>query len=327
MCGPILVDERLRDRIAAYAASPHQVSESPFGSKDEIGMLNLLSADTARELLAAADGGRVFDLGVDMFTGMPTWTAGGEPPFQIRMTHTPRGTVVDDPVGVGREQNELVGWSADSISMFTHCGTHIDTLNHYGYGPRIWNGFSADDHLGSLHWTVAGAERHPPIVARGILIDVAGVRGVDVLPDSYGIGEEDLRAALSAHHATVRPGDVVLVRTGRMTLWPDPERYLPREPGITREGAEFLARSGAIIVGADNIAVEQLPSSDPGNWMPVHTYLLAEAGVPIMEVVNLEELAAEECYEFAFIAAGLKLRGATAAPMRPIAMPLERESA
>jgi kynurenine formamidase len=324
MCGPILVDEQLRDRIAAYGANRHGVTESPFGPDDEIGMLNLLSEDTARELLAAADGGRVFDLGVEMFMGMPTWTAGGEPPFQIWMTHTPRGTVVDDPVRVGREQNELVGWSADSVSMFTHCGTHLDTLNHFGYGPRIWNSFSADDHLGSLHWTVAGAERHPPIVARGILIDVARTHGVEVFPDSYGIGDEDLRAALSAQRVSVRPGDVVLVRTGRMSLWPDSKLYLPREPGLTREGSEFLARSGAIVVGADNIAVEQLPSPDPGNWMPVHTYLLAEAGVPMMEVVDLEELAAEECYEFAFVAAGLKLRGATAAPMRPLAMPLDR---
>ena len=327
MCGPILVDERTRDRIAAYRGTRHQVTESPFGPADEIGMLNLIGPDTSRELLAAADGGRIFDLAVDMFVGMPTWIAGGEPPFQIWMTHTPSGTVVDDPVGVGRDQNELVGWSADSISMFTHCGTHLDTLNHYGYGRRIWNGYSADDHLGSLHWTVAGAERHPPIVARGLLIDVARVLDTEVLPDSYGIGEKDLRAALSAHGTSVSPGDVVLIRTGRMSLWPDPNRFLPREPGLTREGAEFLARSGAIVVGADNIALERLPSPDPGNWMPVHTYLLAEAGIPIMEVVDLEELAAEECYEFAFVAAGLKLRGATAAPMRPLAMPLKRESA
>ncbi|MPZ87253.1 MAG: cyclase family protein [Nitriliruptorales bacterium] len=322
MCGPSLVDEVHRERIAAYAASFHQVTQSPFGPDDEIGMLNLLSADTARDLLRAADGGRVFDLGVDLFVGMPTWTAGGEPPFHITMVHTPRGTVVDDPVGVGRAQNELVGWSADAVSMFTHCGTHLDTLNHYGYGTKIWNGFDADEHLGSLHWTVAGADRQPPIIARGVLIDVARAHGLDVLPESYGIGAEDLRAALDAQGMALWPGDVVMLRTGRGSLWPDAEAYLAREPGLDREGAEFLARSGAVVVGADNIALEQLPSADPDNWMPVHTYLFAEAGVPIVEVVNLEELAAEECYEFAFVAACLKIRGATAGPMRPLALPL-----
>lgn len=322
MCGPGLVDEQERGRIAAYGATFRQVTRSPFGEDDEIGMLNLLSPDRARQLMREADGGRVFDLSVDLFMDMPTWTAGGEPSFDIWMVHTPRGTVVDDPVGVGRDQNELVGWSADAISMFTHCGTHLDTLNHYGYGTRIWNDFDADERLGSLHWTVAGADKQPPIIARGVLIDVARAHGVDVLPDSYGIGVADLEEALGRQGVSLEIGDVVLVRTGRMSVWPDADRYLPREPGLTRDAAEYLARSGAVAVGADNIALEQLPSADPENWMPVHTYLFAEAGIPILEVVDLEGPADEECYEFAFVGACLRIRGATAGPMRPLAMPL-----
>jgi kynurenine formamidase len=76
------------------------------------------------------------------------------------------------------------------------------------------------------------------------------------------------------------------------------------------------------MVGADNIALESLPSSDPENWLPVHTYLLAEAGVPIMEVVDLEGISEEELYEFCYIGAALKLRGATAGPIRPLALPI-----
>jgi kynurenine formamidase len=315
------IGEEERRRIAAHSAVTHEVTRSPFGPDDEIGMLNLLSAETARELFQSADGGRIFDLSVDIFVGMPTWTAGGEPPFSMWMVHTPRGTVVDDPVGVGGEQNELVGWSADAVSMFTHCGTHIDTLNHFGYGTEIWNGFDADRHLGSQHWTVAGADKQPPIVARGVLLDVAAAHDVDVLPDSYPVGAEDLRQALDRQGLALRPGDVVLIRTGRGRRWPDAASYLPREPGPNLEGAEFLARRGAIVIGADNIALEHLPSVDPENWLPVHTYLLAEAGVPIMEVVNLEELSAEQCYEFLFIGACLRIRGATAGPIRPLAIP------
>jgi len=325
MCGPNLVSEDDRTRIAAHAAVFHEITRSPFGPDDQIGMLNLLSADAARDILHRADGGRAFDLSVDLFMGMPTWTAGGEPPFSIWMVHTPRGSVVDDPVGVGRAQNELVGWSADAVSMFTHSGTHLDTLNHYGYGTKIWNGFDADDHLGSLHWTVAGADRQPPIIARGVMIDVARHHGVDVLPDSYGISSDDLKGAMDAQGTRIQIGDVVMVRTGRGSLWPDPGGYLPAEPGLTREGAEYLALAGAAVIGADNIALEQLPSTAPDNWMPVHTYLFAEAGIPIMEVVDLEGLAAEECYEFAFIGACMKIRGATAGPMRPLAMPLRRD--
>jgi kynurenine formamidase len=322
VCGPSFADEELKRRIAAFSAVSGQVTASPFGSDDEVGMLNLLSPSLARDQLARADGGRIYDLAVDLFVGMPTWTAGGEPPYQIWMTHSPRGTVVDDPMVVGEAQNELVAWSADSISMFTHCGTHVDTLNHFGYHGKVWNGFSADEHLGSLQWQRGGADRHPPVIARGVMVDVPGALGVDVLPDSYAVGPRIIQDALTRQRVALERGDVVLVRTGRMSYWPDAARFLPREPGLNRAGAAFLAEAGAAMVGADNIAVEQLPSDDPENWMTVHTYLLAEAGIPMLEVVDLEALAAEAVYEFVFVGACLKLRGATAGPMRPLALRL-----
>ncbi len=309
--------------VAALRAVKGEVGVSPFGADDQIGMLNLLTSETTRDVLARADGGTVIDLSVDVFVGMPTWTAGGEPPFQLWMEHTPRGSAVDDPIGVGRAQNEHVSWSADAMSMFVHSGTHIDTLNHFGYDGRIWNGFSADEHLGSKHWTKAGADQLPPIIARGVLIDVAAAHGVDCLPDSHAIGREDLEAALDRQSVELAVGDVVLVRTGRGSTWPDAAAYLPREPGLDLGGATFLAEAGAIAIGADNIALEVLPSPDPDNWMAVHTYLLAECGVPIIEVIDLEELSVRRLYEFAFVGACMKIRGATGGPMRPLALPFK----
>jgi kynurenine formamidase len=309
--------------IAAHSAVRGQVSASPFGADDQIGMLNLLTSESIRDVLARADGGHVVDLSVDVFVGMPTWTAGGEPPFQMWMEHTPRGSTVDDPIGVGRAQNEYVSWSADAMSMFVHSGTHIDTLNHFGYDGRIWNGFNADEHLGSKHWNIAGADAFPPIIARGVLLDVAALHGVEVLPDSYAIGRSDLESALHRQDVGLQVGDVVCVRTGRGSTWPDAGRYLPREPGLNLEGATYLAEAGAIAIGADNIALEVLPSPDPDNWMAVHTYLLAECGVPIIEVLDLEELSRQELHEFAFVGACMKIRGATGGPMRPLAMPFK----
>lgn len=322
MCGPVHISEAERDKIAALSATYRTVSHSPFGEDDEIGMVNLMDANSRQRVLSEADFGKVFDLSVDYFTDMPSWTESGDPPFQIWMSHTPSGTIIDDPMKVGKAQNELVGYSGDCMAMYTHCGTHMDTLNHYGYHGTIWNGFTEKDYLGSRHWEVAGADKHPPIIARGILVDVAALHDVPMLPDNYGIGEKELKAALERQGTELRPGDVVMVRTGRMTVWPNTEAYLRDEPGINREGAEFLAKAGAMIIGGDNIALEQMPGADPENWQVVHTYLLIEAGVPIMEVVNLEELASEGVYEFAFIGACLRIRGATGAPMRPIAMPL-----
>lgn len=315
------MDEASRRVIAANAATFRQVTQSPFGPDDEIGMLNLITRDMARDVGSRADFGHIIDMSVDYFVGMPSFTAAGQPNYQIWMTNTPRGTANDDPMGIGREESELVSYSGDAFSMYTHTGTHIDTLNHFGYHNKVWNGFDADEHLGNRVWDVCGPEKQPPIVGRGIMIDVAGLHGVDVLPQSHGIGERDLREALARQGTEMRVGDIVMIRTGQMTLWPT-EPYIQNEAGLTREGAEFLAKAGAALIGADNLSLEQIPSTEEGNWLPVHTYLMAEAGVTIMEVVDLEGLAREELYEFAFIGAGLKLRGATAAPMRPIAMPL-----
>jgi kynurenine formamidase len=324
MCTPDIVDTAFKDKIAALDAKYRVVSSSPFGKDDEIGMLNLITPESRKLVLSEADYSKTFDLAVDFFVNMPSWTAAGDPPFQIWMSHTPNGTIVDDPMKVGRHENELVSYSGDCIAMYTHCGTHIDTLNHFGYQGKIWNGFTARDHLGSRHWEVCGADKFPPIIARGVLIDVAGLKGISMLEDNYGIGAQDIKDALQAQNTELRPGDVVLVRTGRMTVWPEVEAYVRSEPGINREAAEFLARAGAIVIGGDNLALEQMPGTDPDNWQVVHTYLFAEAGIPIMEVVNLEELAAEKVYEFAFVGACLRIRGATGSPIRPIAMPLRR---
>lgn len=284
-------------------------------------MLNLMTPDSMRAVVARADAGHTLDLSVDYFMGMPCFTGAGQPSYQISMTNTPRGTVLDDAPGVGREENQLVSYSGDAITMYTHCGTHFDSLNHFGYCNRIWNGYDADECLSSRHWTVCGADKQPPIIARGVLLDIAALHGLDVLPASYGIGEQDLRDATRRQRLELRNGDVVLVRTGQMSLWPD-GAFSDNEPGLTRDGAEFLARAGAIVVGSDNLALEQIPSTEDGNWLPVHTYLLAEAGVPLLEVVDLQQLSAEKLYEFCFVGACLRLRGATGAPLRPMAMPL-----
>lgn len=321
MCVACVVDEETKSRIIAYGAEFHRVTKSPFGSDDEIGMLSLIDARSRAAILSRADPSKVFDLSVDHFVGMPGWFGAGDQPYQIWMTHTPAGEIVANTMGVSLEANTLVAYSGDAISMYTHCGTHIDTFNHFGYNGRIFNDFSAAEHLGSRAWEKCGAEKHPPIFARGILLDVAALHGVDTLPPSHPIGPEDLQGCLKRQGLEVRLGDVVLIRTGQMRLWPD-MAFVANTPGLNRAGAEFLAKSGAIMIGADNLTLEQTPAAEPLNFFPVHTYLLAEAGVPILEMAWLEELAAEGVDEFAFFGACIKLRGATGAPMRPVAMPL-----
>ena len=142
MCVACYVDEAAKDKIIAYNAKFHEVTKSPYGSDDEIGMLHLIDGASRSAILSRADASKMFDLSVDNFVGMPGWFGAGDQPYQIWMTHTPRGEIAANSMGVSLEANQLVAYSGDGISMYTHCGTHIDTFNHFGYNGKIFNDFT-----------------------------------------------------------------------------------------------------------------------------------------------------------------------------------------
>lgn len=308
---------------SASAMAGQQVGTSPWGPDDEIGRLNLMTPASQAAVLSRLAGGKIYDLSVEYFIGMPSWQAAGDPHYRIWMTHTPHGNVVADPLGLGEHMNEHVSYTGAAISMYAHMGTHIDALVHFGLDGKVWNGFSADRHLGDRDWTRAGAENIPPIVARGVMIDVAAAKGVDMLPDNYRITRKDLIAALARQRLSLAEGDVVLIRTGRMQRYADAAAYMANPPGLGMAAARYLVEEGgAMVVGADNLSFETFPSEVEGNYVPLHTYLLAQTGTPIIELAYLEELSRDQVYEFAFIGGSLKLRGSDAAPLRPIAIPL-----
>jgi kynurenine formamidase len=307
------------------ARSDVKAIKSPFSGDDQMGALNRLTPESQAAILQRADGARVYDLSVDYFLGMPSFQAAGDPPYQIWMTHTPRGTVVDNLNGQGDEINKSVCYSGDVILMYTHTGTHIDALNHFGMNGRLYNDVPVDDHLGSRHWFKNGADQLPPIIARGVLLDIAGLKGVECLPPSYGVTPEDCQEALGKQGVALGEGDVAVVRTGRMTYWPDQSRVMGDSPGMSLEGARWLTEQGIVAVGADNEAVEVTPSKHDDNWLPGHCHFLAGAGVPMMELLDLEQIAKDQIYEFCFIGAPIRLRGATGSPLRPLAMPLRPE--
>ena len=273
----------------------NMAAKSPWGPADEIGALNMMTDASRFDVLRQIAGGKIYDLGVELFVGMPVCcTPFGDPNFQIFMTHTP----AED------SSKELLSYSGDGMSMYTHTGTHLDTLNHFGLHGKIWNQVSADDALGVRGWTKSGADKYPPIIARGVLIDVAKSKNVSHLPTSYAITVADLQEALRKQGTTLQPGDVVLTRTGVMSLWPDQTKYrLADQPGLSLEAAQWLAEAQKVmLVGADNFGIESFPSKDPENFVPVHSYLLAERGVSLLEALWLEDLSKDRVYEFLFIA-------------------------
>lgn len=308
---------------APAAPSGQEVGISPWGPDDEIGRLNLITEESRAAILSRVKGGKVYDLATDYYIGMPSWQAAGDPHYQFWMTHTPRGTVVDDPMDVGGEMNTVRSYTGTAFSMYSHTGTHIDALNHFGIHGKIWNGFSADEHLGDRGWKRTGVEKFPPLVARGVMIDIAAAKGVDMLPDQYRVTRQDIVDALARQNTTLQEGDIVLIRTGRMKLFNDPQAYMAAPPGMGLDAARYLIEEGgAIVVGADNLSFEAFPSEVADDYVPVHTYLLAQKGAPIIELIALDELSQDKVYEFAFVGGALKIRGGDAAPLRPVALPL-----
>jgi kynurenine formamidase len=252
-------------------------------------------------LLDALSGAKVYDLAQPYFVGMPHHPS--HPPFLYSLV---------------KQHGEFVGpignsSASDAIALGTHVGTHIDALCHFSCGGRLFGG----DEVAALQSYGAGVQRHaidgvPPILRRGVLLDVAGR---DPLPDDHVITPVELARA---QHAEIRPGDVVLIRTGWARWFGDPKKFISevRGPGPVLEGARWLSAQGIFAAGSDTVAFERLP--DPA--MPVHVHLLVESGIHIIECLNLDELAAAGVAEFLFIALPLKIRGATGSPVRPVAI-------
>lgn len=308
----------------AQSISSEEVGISPWGPKDEIGTLNLMNEQSRLEVLSRISSGKVYDLSVEYFVGMPSFHALGDPAYQYWLTHTPKGTVIDNPNSLGEAMNSKVSYTGDAISMYTHMGTHIDALNHFGLNGKVWNGFSAEEYLGDKGWKKTGAETIPPVIGRGILIDILALKQVDQLPDNYRVDSSDLKEALAKQRVQLQKGDIVLIRTGQARHYERAEKYLDNYPGINLDAVKWLVEDQEImLLGADNLSFEAFPPEREDNWVPVHTYLLAEKGVMFLEQMNLESLAKDRVYEFVFIGSSLKLRGASAAPMRPIAIPIK----
>ena len=154
-----------------------------------------------------------------------------------------------------------------------------------------------------------------------MLIDVAGLKGVGILPDTYEITVQDLEGALQRQNLQLQPGDAVLIHTGWGTLWgKDNARYGKSCPGIGVQAAEWLVKQDPMLIGSDNWPVEVFPNPDPQVSAPVHQILLVVNGIYLLENLKLEELAAKRVYEFAFIMQPLKMQGFSGSTVAPIAV-------
>jgi kynurenine formamidase len=205
------------------------------------------------------------------------------------------------------------------VVMPEHSGTHIDALAHQAENLTLHGGIHIDSGVQtSTGFRDLGIETMAPLVGRGILLDVAGERR---LPPDHAITPEQMEEAAARAGVEVREGDAVLVRTGYGALWSEPEQYM-KAAGVSGAGSRWLVERKVKAVGADNMAWDVIGRTDPelGVTLPGHLLLLVRAGIPIIENLNLEELATAKVYEFGFVCLPLKMRGATGSPVRPIAL-------
>jgi kynurenine formamidase len=267
--------------------------------------------------------GRIYDLDAGRFPEMPLWE--GHPPWQLVGYRTPQGLRVQgDQEWLSEENNPVgIGIMTDLLIAGMHSGAHIDALAHITCGEDShWHGgSSANDALGDFGPLTDDASTIAPIVARGVMVDVAATLGRERLPAHYPISVEELEETLRRQETQINPGDVVLFRTGQMSMWRDRAGWAETAgSGITIEVAERLIELGVRAVGGDTETVEVMPSTVPGNPHPVHMRLLVEEGIHLMECLNLEELAVDDVHEFLYLALPPRISGATAALLRPVAI-------
>jgi kynurenine formamidase len=266
-----------------------------------------MTSDSVAEILR---GRKVFDLGVELFPGMPHVPT--HSPFLYQMVREHGDMMYGDGVSA----------AVDIFGMSCHTGTHLDGLGHFAKHLCLHGGTPAAEgqsKTGGL--TTLGAERIAPRLGRGILLDIPAVQGTEMLAPTQVVGPKDLEAAARAARLTIETGDVVLIRTGWMRLWPDQRKYYSvqtGQPGINLEAARWLTEQGAACLGSDNFAVEVMPP--PNHAHPVHIHCLVEKGVHLLEVANLEELSRTKTYEFLLVLVPMKIRGGTASPIRPLAV-------
>lgn len=300
-----------------------------YGPNDEVGSLHAVtSPDAVLRALRGVKTGRVFDLGVRVDHTSYKWP--GHSPTSIVTYRNPEGAKRQKDVPGFAGNPKGLGWHSCALYISDNVGTQIDGLGHITVGTddHWYNGFRERDWGGNFGIRKADADTIPPILARGVLIDVAGWKGVEALPSNYPIGAKDLQAALAAQKVDVEPGDVVLVRTGTLRYWgetgADHAKIAQHDSaGITLEAAKWLvAQKGAVLIGADTSGTEvgQDPAL-PGAAVPVHEYLLIEQGVHIGEFHYLEDLARNKVYRFTYVAMTNRLKGTVAGTaMRPIAI-------
>ena len=275
-----------------------------WGDDDQKGSLNLITSDEIVSAASLVKKGKVYSLSMPLDANGPQWPS----------RHKTWQTTSQRNVAEG------AGFADDIVMMHSHSGTHMDSLCHLWNDYQLYNGYDAQEHVTSVGSTRNGIENVPAIVGRGILLDIAGWKGVQHLSLGETISASDLDQCADSQNVTVTSGDIVLINTGWMNVFErDLALFNSGEPGLDMSTIEWLHKHDVSAIGADNHGVEVMTSVPPME-LPFHFAAIRDLGVYLLENLKLQPLADDERYKFLFVAAPLRLTSAVGSPINPLAV-------
>ncbi|MGY0500312.1 cyclase family protein [Nocardia sp. FBN12] len=285
-----------------------------WGESDELGALNLLTPERVLAALRLPKTGKTYSLSIPIQrSGVPNLDYRGTPQRLTMINQE------DEAMARANGGAPGVGANEDQLIMPSHTSTHMDALCHVYADNKIYNGYPADQVTPYSGAAKCSIDKVGGVVGRGVLIDVAASKGVALLAPGYVITAADLQNALDDQGVELQTGDLVVIRTGWLEDYLADQGAMMPQPGIGLEAAAFLAAKDVALVGSDNTAIEPIPF-DQNVYLGGHIILLVENGIHLVENMNLAELAADKCYEFLLTIGALKITGATASPVTPVAI-------
>lgn len=283
---------------------------SQWGEGDTLGAINRLTPEHVLEAVRLVQTGKTFALGVVTSRKTPAY-----PPRSFQLTVLQTGDGTGAPLG----SNGATG-NDDLLITWMGIGSQIDGLGHMGENHVYYNGHRAQDFVDPKGLKKLGTHALPPIVTRGVLLDMTQALGEDPLPAGTVFNRKHIRAAERRAGVRIEPGDVVLFHTGWLKAYGDDFEIAWGEPGLGVGGARYLAKRGVVAVGADTWGLEAVPHEHSGVAFPVHVELLAKNGIYILENMDTTALAADGPGAFLFVLGQPRFEGAVQAIINPVAI-------
>ena len=285
--------------------SPQQRCPSKWGANDEKGSANHQNAKSVMRAKDMMRTGEVIEMAHPLNAQMAFF---GTRRFDVH----PKRTFMNDFSNRRGSNEEIV------ITELGQVGTQFDGFAHQSHEDSHYNCVKTGDISTRGGFTKFGMDKIGTLMTRGVMLDIAGLKNVEMLPDTYEVTVEDLEGAMQKQNVKIQPGDAVLIHTGWGKLYgKDNARYVKTCPGLGIKAAEYLAKLDPMLLGADNWPVEVAPNPDPKLSLPVHQVALVVNGLHLLENMKLDEMASKKIWEFAFVMQPIKAQftGSTVAPV------------